>query len=197
MEEVKEIDQKKLLELKFAELKEKAEYLTGDDSLMKKAFDKRKKEINIEKLERLVLEKEKEFEESKKDFVYPSDMRESWERMKSDGLHLTPIPGIKRRFLNLEARARSGTDKFWKIDDPKHRVKIGDLVSGFVPLDMAKEKKRRERERDTSDDKKEMEYRRQISEKVYRDSGGEINLMIDGYNPSKSTPKRKSYFYSK
>lgn len=130
--------------------------------------------------------------------VYSSDLRESFERQSAnDALHLRKIPGMRRRWINEEYRARTGNNNFWQKDDPSVCKKVGDLVSAFVPEDLAKKRQTINYEKGVGRIAKDQEKRRELAERIYRDSDEQIQ-MNEGLGNEKFKRKGQTkYFYGK
>ncbi len=65
--------------------------------------------------------------------IYPSDMKESFERQLSeDALKTEPVPGYTQRFVNFDARKRTGTPHPWIPVTGSAAKKMGDLTLCFA-----------------------------------------------------------------
>ncbi len=106
-----------------------------------------------------------------KDWPKYVKVEEPWEKQGSDILKLPKIPGITRRYLNAEARySKSGCDGGWQVDDAKHRQKLGDLVSGWMPKDKAEKRNQFFRHKHTRMIKQEQEKRQEIYTQMAREN---------------------------
>jgi len=136
-------------------------------------------------------------------FIY--EQREAFERMTSEGaLTLPEIPGFVRRFINPDARKRSGRDKLYQLEPNAEAKKIGDLYPARAPIDLVKEQHRINESRGTGRLKKEQELRRELAERAFCESNGLIRMeeKFSGVAFGEEQPKYKKpgttkYYYAK
>lgn len=186
----------------FKSLLQRARTVTGGDASLIEKFSDKNGQVDVKGLQEKVQKEEERIAKSKSKFIYPSHMRDQAEKLTSGSemLKLEHIPGVRRHWINQRARAISGTNTFWKPDDPKVRKTVGDLTSAFAPLDIVEErnKKRAQKSRLKSD--QERDERKELSNRVFHETGGHVTITEDMFNPARYNKKRPGttkYFYAK
>jgi len=132
-------------------------------------------------------------------------LREPFERMTSEGaLSLEKIPGIERRFVNPEARRKTGRDKLYQLEENAEAKKIGDLYPAYAPTDLVLKQRRLNHAKGTGKLKKEQERRRELAEKMFYESNGNIRMqesfngkMFGSEKPNYKKPGKTKYYYGR
>lgn len=131
--------------------------------------------------------------------------REAFERMTSDGaLNLEKIPGLTRRWINPEARRKTGRDTLFQLEENAEAKKVGDLYPAYAPTDLVKIQQNINYMRGTGRLKEEQVKRRELAEKIFAESNGEIKMeenfsggVFGNEQPKYKKPGTTSYFYGK
>ena len=92
--------------------------------------------------------------------ITTNNICEPWEKQGHDVFYLEPIPGRRRRWLNPEIRAKrpGGYIK----ETGKEARKLGDLVSGYMPIEKAKKRDAYYASKSITPEKKEQEKQAEL-----------------------------------
>ena len=70
--------------------------------------------------------------------ITTNNICEPWEKQGLDVFHLDPIPGRRRRWLNPAIRSKRAGG--YIKETGKEARRLGDLVSGYMPIEKAKKR---------------------------------------------------------
>jgi hypothetical protein len=132
--------------------------------------------------------------------VYPSSMRENFERMQScDALNIDDLrgkhPDKSFRYINQKWRAKEGrTGGWYPVQKDKDRP-VGDLTLAFMPKDLSDKRNEKIREKAERGLRGEREKQIELCEKINQDSKGTVTFTVGG-NKIQKPPSTKKHFFT-